>query len=199
MAMVTATVTVTEKKAVITINMEVLQTPLSGLLIIKPTIFKDERGFFLESYHQQRFSQFVPEVFVQDNHSVSSKHVLRGLHFQKEPYAQGKLVRVVTGSCLDVALDIRKESPTFGQYFSYVLDAVNHHMIYIPTGFAHGFLTLEDNTTFLYKCTQYYHKESESCILWDDDDVAIDWGIQNPIISEKDKQGKLLKDIRLEL
>ncbi len=153
----------------------------------------------MESYHQIRFSEIIQDTFVQDNHSVSSKHVLRGLHFQKSPYAQGKLIRVTSGSCLDIAVDIRPKSPTFGQYFSYVLDDIYHHMLYIPEGFAHGFLALQEHTVFLYKCTKYYHKEAECCILWNDPEIGIEWGVKYPLISDKDKQGQSMKDILAEL
>jgi dTDP-4-dehydrorhamnose 3,5-epimerase len=177
--------------------MEIVDTIFEGLKIIKPPIFKDDRGYFLETYQQGKFKAAIPSIFVQDNLSSSNKNVLRGLHFQKPPFAQGKLIQVLRGKCFDIALDIRKDSPTFGRYFSYTLDAINHHMIFIPEGFAHGFLSLEDDTIFSYKCTQFYSKTNEECILWNDPALSIQWGIDDPIVSEKDQQGKLLKDIPL--
>src|SRR5690606_2152797 len=128
------------------------------------------------------------------NQSLSQKGVLRGLHFQNNPHAQGKLVRVITGAVFDVAVDIRKNSPTYGQWFGVELTEKNKHMMYIPEGFAHGFVTLEDNTIFSYKCTNVYNKAAEDCILWNDTDLAIDWKLENPMLSEKDLQGKRFKD-----
>jgi dTDP-4-dehydrorhamnose 3,5-epimerase len=162
--------------------------PISGLIEITPTVFQDPRGYFFESFHQVRFeSAGIHEQFVQDNQSFSKKGVLRGLHFQKEPYAQGKLVRVFSGRVYDVALDIRPDSPTFGQHQSLILDAEKNNLLYIPPGFAHGFLALEDSV-FMYKCTQYYNKESEWGIAWNDPELGIDWGLENPLVSEKDMQ-----------
>ena len=132
--------------------------------------------------------------FVQDNESKSGKNVLRGLHFQKPPFAQGKLVRVIQGKVLDVAVDIRKGSPTYGKYHSVELDAESKRMFYIPEGFAHGFLTLEENTIFAYKCTNYYNKESEGSLLWCDEEIGIDWNVENPVLSDKDKISPLFKD-----
>lgn len=175
--------------------MEIIDTIFEGLKIIKPSIFKDDRGYFLETYQQDKFKSSIPENFVQDNVSSSNKHVLRGLHFQKPPYSQGKLVQVLRGKCLDIAVDLRKNSPTYGQHLSYILDAINHHLIFIPEGFAHGFLSLEDDTVFSYKCTNFYSKEHEECVLWNDPVFSIQWGIDHPIVSNKDQQGKLLKDI----
>ena len=175
--------------------MEIIETSIEGLLIIKPDVFKDERGYFFESYNKERFAkEGLLMDFVQDNESKSSKGVLRGLHFQKPPYAQGKLVRVVKGSVMDVAVDLRKDSPTYGKWESVVLTEENKLKFWIPEGFAHGFLTLEDNTIFNYKCTNVYNKESEGSILWNDPDINIEWNIEDPILSEKDKLSPLFKN-----
>ena len=161
---------------------------LPNLLLIEPKVFEDHRGHFFESYREDAFEAFGLDVkFVQDNQSLSHTGILRGLHFQREPYAQGKFVRVITGAVLDVALDIRKDSPTYGEFVAEKLTASNKRMLYIPPGFAHGFVTLEDNTIFTYKCTNYYNKESEGAILWNDTDLGIDWKVKSPIISEKDQ------------
>ena len=175
--------------------MEIIKTSIEGLLIIKPDVFKDERGYFFESYNRERFAkEGLTMNFVQDNESKSSKGVLRGLHFQKPPYAQGKLVRVVKGSVMDVAVDLRKDSPTYGKWESVVLSEDNKLQFWIPEGFAHGFVTLEDETVFNYKCTNIYNKESEGSLLWNDPDINIDWNIENPILSEKDKVSPLFKN-----
>ena len=175
--------------------MEVIKTDISDLYIVKPKVFEDNRGYFFESYNKELFLRNgIDQNFVQDNESKSSKGVLRGLHFQKPPFAQGKLVRVMRGSVLDVAVDIRKNSPTFGQWASVELTQDNKWMYWIPPGFAHGFVTLEDNTVFFYKCTNVYNKESEGSILWNDPDLNIDWKVENPILSEKDKTGPPFKD-----
>lgn len=174
--------------------MNVTKGPLEGILIIQPTFFKDERGLFFEAYHKNKLSDYgLPDMFVQDNVSVSRKGVLRGLHFQNPPYAQGKLVSVTSGAVLDVAVDIRTNSPTYGQHFSIELSDKNHTILYIAPGFAHGFLTLEDETQFVYKCSNFYKKESEDAIRWDDRDLNIQWGIEDPIISEKDKDAREFK------
>jgi dTDP-4-dehydrorhamnose 3,5-epimerase len=162
---------------------------------IIPRIFEDERGYFFESYNKSVFhSNGILEEFVQDNQSFSRKGVLRGLHFQKEPYAQGKLVKVSLGKVLDVVVDIRKGSPTLGQHAKFLLEAHKNNMLYIPPGFAHGFVTLED-AIFTYKCTNLYHKESEGGVLWNDPEIGIDWTISNPIVSGKDLQLKPLNSI----
>jgi dTDP-4-dehydrorhamnose 3,5-epimerase len=168
--------------------MEIIKTKIEGLLIVKPQVFEDERGYFFESYNKERFRNAGLDLtFVQDNESKSQKNVLRGLHFQRPPYAQGKLVRVVKGAVLDVAVDLRKDSATYGQWEAVELSEENKLMYWIPPGFAHGFLTLRDETVFTYKCTQVYNRESEGSILWNDPDIAIDWGIkETPILSEKD-------------
>ena len=161
---------------------------IEGLVVIDPRVFEDDRGYFFEAFNVEVFRKNgIHEVFVQDNESLSDKNVLRGLHFQNPPYSQAKLIRVVQGSVLDVAVDLRKDSKTYGHYYSIELSAENKKMFYIPAGFAHGFLTLEDNTIFSYKCSNLYNKDSEDALLWDDEDLKIHWNIENPILSEKDK------------
>jgi len=175
--------------------MEVIETNLKGVLVLKPKVFNDARGYFFESYNRNLFLQAGLDLnFVQDNQSLSQKGVLRGLHFQNNPHAQGKLVRVITGAVYDVAVDIRKSSPTYGQWFGMELNEENKWMMYIPEGFAHGFATLRDNTIFSYKCTNFYNKASEDCLLWNDPQIGINWNLENPLLSEKDLQGKLIKD-----
>ncbi len=164
--------------------------PIEGLLVIQPTVFSDDRGYFFESFNQTKFEELVGKsvTFVQDNESFSKKGVLRGLHFQKAPYAQGKLVRVSSGSVLDVAVDLRRHSRTYGCYEKVLLSAENKTQFWIPEGFAHGFLTLEEGTVFNYKCTNFYHKESEGGLNWNDPKLAIDWEISSdPLLSEKDR------------
>jgi dTDP-4-dehydrorhamnose 3,5-epimerase len=174
--------------------MKIIPTTLNGLFRIQPTVFEDSRGYFFESYNKDIFSKDGIETeFVQDNQSFSQKGVLRGLHFQNPPFGQVKLVRVISGSVLDVVVDIRKNSPTYGMHFSEVLTAIHKNMLYVPAGFAHGFLVLEDNTIFSYKCSNTYHKESEESILWNDPDLNINWGISNPSLSEKDKSANFFK------
>jgi dTDP-4-dehydrorhamnose 3,5-epimerase len=176
--------------------MEVIKTPIEGLLVIKPDVFEDPRGYFFESYSRQRFHDAGLKMeFVQDNESCSTKNVLRGLHFQNPPFAQGKLVRVVSGKVLDVAVDIRKGSPTYGKWHAVELSGTNRLLYWIPAGFAHGFLTLEENTIFQYKCTNVYDKASEGSILWSDPDLNIEWGISNPLVSGKDLGAPLFKDL----
>lgn len=176
--------------------MNVIETKIPGLLIIEPKVFGDDRGWFIESFNEQNFNKALEERglevprFVQDNHSYSQKGVLRGLHYQLNPYAQGKLVRVVQGRAWDVAVDIRKSSPTFGQWVGVELTGENHKQFWIPEGFAHGFVALEDKTQFLYKTTNYYSKECEKSIIWDDVELAIEWPIDNDLglkLTEKDK------------
>lgn len=179
--------------------MNVFRTEIEGVLIIEPQVFGDERGYFFESFNAERFlAQTGIEItFVQDNESLSKRGVLRGLHFQREPYAQAKLVRVVRGKVLDVAVDIRPESPTFGRYVATELSGENHRQMFIPKGFAHGYVVLEDNTIFQYKCDEFYHPESEDGIAWNDPKIGIDWGIPESeiILSEKDKNRPLLSDL----
>lgn len=180
--------------------MQVLTTSISGLLIIKPKVFSDQRGYFFEAYNKERFLEAGIDIdFVQDNESCSTKGVLRGLHMQKEPYAQGKLVRVITGSVLDVAVDLRKDSPTFGKWNSIILTGENKWMYWIPEGFAHGFLTLEDRTVFTYKCSGVYNKSAEVSIKWNDKDLNIDWGSDIPILSEKDKLAQSFQEFKRSL
>ena len=177
--------------------MNITKTDIEGLIIIEPQIFKDSRGAFFESWNAKKFKKLgISEDFVQDNQSVSSKGVLRGLHFQNPPYAQAKLVRVIEGSVLDVAVDLRKNSPTYGKHVSVILSEQNNKSFFIPKGFAHGFLSLEDNTVFNYKCSDYYNKESEGSLLWNDEDLKIDWQIDNPLVSEKDLQADLFKNFK---
>ena len=172
-----------------------VETGIEGLWIIEPKVFGDERGFFMEFYNEREFKEAGIDVrFVQDNHSRSIKGVLRGLHFQKE-HPQGKLVRVVRGAVYDVAVDLRPKSRTFGKWFATILSEENHRMMYIPEGFAHGFLALTDVVDFLYKVTDFYHPEDEGGIIWNDPDLGIEWpfeeyGIKDPIISEKDRKWK---------
>ncbi|MCP4520916.1 MAG: dTDP-4-dehydrorhamnose 3,5-epimerase [Cytophagales bacterium] len=181
--------------------MEFKQTPIEGVWEIFPRIFEDSRGFFFESFKQEVFEKYVPNtVFTQDNQSYSSKGVLRGLHFQHAPYAQGKLVRVISGKVLDVVVDLRKDSATFGKHHKVILDGEKNNMMYVPGEFAHGFYTLED-AVFSYKCTNHYNKESESGILWDDSALDIDWGIEeglSPIVSEKDLLLKSFEEVMTE-
>ena len=168
--------------------MKIIETPIEGLLVLQPNILKDERGYFFESWSKEVFKNIGLELdFVQDNQSLSQKGVLRGLHFQNPPFSQGKLVRVIKGRVLDIAVDIRKESSTYGQHFSIELSGENKKIFWLPAGFAHGFVALEDDTILTYKCTEVYNKESEDLLLWCDNDLKIDWGINNPIISDKDK------------
>ncbi len=167
--------------------MKIEKTLIKDLLVLSPTVFKDDRGYFLESYNKKSLEEILNVEFVQDNESLSQKKVLRGLHFQEPPYGQGKLVRVITGSVLDVAVDLRKDSTTFGKYYKHILSQQNKQQLFIPQGFAHGFLVLEDDTIFSYKCTNYYEKESEVSLLWNDPTINIDWQIDTPIISKKDQ------------
>lgn len=176
--------------------MEVLEEALNGVLVLQPKVFEDNRGYFYESYNKESFKKLgINCDFLQDNQSLSTKNgVLRGLHFQAPPFAQGKLVKVTQGSVLDIALDIRKNSPHYGQYFSKTLSEKNRLNMWIPEGFAHGFITLEENTIFAYKCSNYYNVASEGGILWNDPDLGIDWQTENPILSEKDKIHPLFKN-----
>jgi dTDP-4-dehydrorhamnose 3,5-epimerase len=174
--------------------MQVVKTAISDVLILEPKVFGDDRGFFLESFNQQTFQNLtgVTVHFVQDNHSKSAANVLRGLHYQIEQ-AQGKLVRVTAGEVFDVAVDIRRQSATFGKWVGVVLSAENKRQLWVPPGFAHGFVVLKDNTEFLYKTTDYYAPQYERCIRWDDPAIGIEWPIkQAPILSGKDQQGVAL-------
>ncbi len=180
--------------------MNITKTELEGVLIIEPKVFIDNRGYFLESFSQQEFFNRVDDTrFVQDNESQSMYGVLRGLHFQKTPYPQAKLVRVIKGCILDVAVDIRKNSPTFGKYVSSELSEENKLQLFIPQGFAHGFVVLANDTIVQYKCNNYYHPECEGAILWNDPQINIDWKLPHSeiILSDKDTKNQLLKDISL--
>lgn len=174
--------------------MQITETPLKGLLIIQPTLFRDERGYFFESFQAEKYKTIGLPGFVQDNTSCSKLHVLRGLHYQL-PHAQGKLVWVTSGAVWDVVVDIRRESPTFGKWFNITLSADSHTQFYIPPGFAHGFCTLEDNTIFHYKCTDYYSPATERGIAWNDKSLGINWPIANPILSPKDQHYPSLTDV----
>ncbi|HQQ94186.1 MAG TPA: dTDP-4-dehydrorhamnose 3,5-epimerase [Bacteroidia bacterium] len=177
--------------------MEIIESELKGLYIIQPKVFEDARGYFFESYSAQAFEKAGLKLdFVQDNQSLSQKGVLRGLHFQNPPYAQGKLVRVISGAVLDVAVDIRLSSPTYGKWIARELNEQNKLMMYIPEGFAHGFLTLQDQTVFSYKCTNIYNKASEDCILWNDPEIGIQWGSSDVLLSEKDMNCKSFRTFR---
>lgn len=183
------------KKNVNLRDMEFKETYIKGLIEIVPKVFRDERGWFLETYNEKIFRDIgISEKFVQDNQSFSVKGVVRGLHFQRAPFAQGKLVRVISGKVLDVAVDLRKDSPTFGKHKTFILDSEKGNMVYIPEGFAHGFAALE-NSVFVYKCTNLYNKESEGGINWADPMLNIDWGVKNPIVSEKDQALKMMDEL----
>lgn len=175
--------------------MEIIKLDIDGLLLIKPRVFEDERGYFFESFISPLYKELGLETaFVQDNESKSKKDVVRGLHFQNHPFAQGKLVRVIHGSVLDVAVDIRKNSPTYGKWRSVKLSSDNKLMYWIPVGFAHGFCCLEDDTILTYKCTSLYNKESEGSIRWNAPDLNINWEVDQPVVSAKDNEAPLFKD-----
>ena len=179
-------------------TMEIIKTEIDGVVIVEPRIFRDARGYFFESYSERDFFSKVREVhFVQDNESKSSYGVLRGLHFQKSPYAQSKLVRVIRGAVLDVAVDIRKGSPTYGKHVAVELTEDNHRQFFIPRGFAHGFSVLTDEVVFQYKCDNFYAPQSEGAVAWNDPELDIDWKVspQDVILSEKDARHPLLKDV----
>jgi dTDP-4-dehydrorhamnose 3,5-epimerase len=177
--------------------LEIIKTDLKDLLIIKPKVFDDDRGYFFESYSKEKFLLNGLEInFVQDNISKSKKGAIRGLHYQIGKNAQGKLCYVLLGKVLDVAVDIRFGSPTFGQHFSYELSEENHAQLWLPPGFAHGFSVLSDEVIFAYKCTALYSKEHERSILYNDPDLKIDWKVDNPIISNKDSKAPFFKDIQ---
>lgn len=178
--------------------MHVIRTEIEGLVILEPRVFEDRRGYFFESFSEREFAEAVgPVHFVQDNESKSSYGVLRGLHFQKPPYAQAKLVRVVKGCVLDVAVDLRKGSPTYGKYEAVELSEKNRRQLFIPRGFAHGFCVLSDEVIFQYKCDNYYSPQSEGAVRWDDPDLSIDWRIpaEDVVLSEKDRAHPALKDL----
>lgn len=177
--------------------MNIVETEMKGVFIIEPKVFGDNRGYFFESFSQREFESVIgPVTFVQDNQSKSSYGVVRGLHFQKPPHAQAKLVRVVKGKVLDVAVDLREDSPTFGKYMAVELSDENHRQVFIPKGFAHGFSVLSEEAVFQYKCDEYYAPESEAAIAWDDQDLNIDWRVPTEavVLSAKDRNHPSLKD-----
>jgi dTDP-4-dehydrorhamnose 3,5-epimerase len=170
--------------------LQIINTSIPGLVLLEPRIFRDSRGYFLEAFRKEMLiAAGIDAEFVQDNESGSAKNVLRGLHFQLPPHAQGKLVRVVRGAAQDVAVDLRVNSPTYGKWHSEILSVDNKRMMWVPEGFAHAFLTLEDNTVFQYKCSAYYHPGSERTIRWNDPALAIVWASDHPIVSDKDSNG----------
>ena len=175
--------------------MEVTKTAIEGVLLLKPRVFGDARGFFFETWQAERHAAAgVPGPFVQDNLSSSAHGILRGLHVQ-HPHAQGKLVSVIEGEVFDVAVDIRRDSPTFGRHVSAVLSGKNHHQLYVPPGFAHGFCVTSDHAIFAYKCTDFYHPECEFSIVWNDPDIAISWPLNDPQLSDKDRDAPRLRDV----
>ena len=175
--------------------MEIKEEKIKGVYSIFPRVFGDERGYFFESFNKERYGAITSDFyFVQDNESCSGKNVVRGLHFQVPPFDQGKLVQVSRGKAIDIAVDIRKSSPSYGQHIKVVLCAKQKNQLWIPPGFAHGFCSLEDDTVFSYKCTNYYSPQHERSILWNDETLNIDWGIIDPIVSEKDKKGLIFSD-----
>ena len=177
--------------------MKFIKTKISDVYIIEPSVFGDNRGYFLESYNQKKLEEVVGKTsFIQDNESKSSKGVLRGLHFQVPPFSQGKLIKILKGAVQDIAVDLRTASPTYGHYVNVLLSAENHRMLYIPPGFAHGFVTLKDDTLFSYKCTNSYSKDAERIILWNDRSLNIKWDTNHPIISEKDQLGRSFNEFK---
>ena len=177
--------------------MKIIETPIPGVKVIEPKCFGDSRGFFLETFSAQRYADAgITETFVQDNHSRSQQGVLRGLHYQLN-YPQGKLVAVTRGEVFDVVVDIRVGSPTFGQWYGALLSDENHRQLYVPPKFAHGFVVLSEVVDFTYKCTEYYHPEDEKGLLWNDFAIGIDWQIETPLLSEKDKNNKTLEQLEL--
>ena len=177
--------------------MDIIKPPIEGLLVIKPRVFGDDRGYFFESWSKKAYKKIGLDLdFVQDNQSLSQKGVLRGLHFQNSPFEQGKLVRVIQGSVIDVAVDIRKSSKTYGEHFAIKLSAGNKISFWIPPGFAHGFVALEDDTIFSYKCTDFYNKDAEDALLWNDRDLNINWGVETPLVSEKDMLASSFKEFK---
>lgn len=176
--------------------MNVIETPIADVKIIEPKCFGDARGFFMETFSVQRYRYIgINANFVQDNHSRSSRGVIRGLHYQLT-YPQGKLVSVTRGEVFDVVVDVRVGSPTYGQWYGDVLNDENHRQMYIPPGLAHGFVVLSDVVDFVYKCTDYYHPEDEKGLLWNDPEIGIDWQVEQPVLSQKDQDNKLLADLR---
>ena len=176
--------------------MQFLPTKIPDVILVEVPKFGDHRGFFMETYHEQKLSDGgISATFIQDNHASSQKNILRGLHYQLK-FPQGKLIRCIKGQILDICVDIRKNSPTFGQWVGQILSSENARQLYVPPGFAHGYMVRSDNAEVEYKCTELYHPEDDYGILWNDPAIGIDWGIENPILSEKDKQQPLLKDVK---
>ena len=174
---------------------KLIKTSLPGVLLIEPDVFKDSRGFFMETYHREKYSrEGIDRIFVQDNHSHSKRGVLRGMHYQLH-HPQGKLVYVITGEIFDVAVDIRSGSPTFGKWEGIYLSAENERQIFVPEGFAHGFCVLSENADVLYKCTDFYNPHDELGILWSDPTIGIDWPVETPVLSGKDSQYPELKEV----
>lgn len=174
---------------------ERLDTNLPGVCILRPKIFRDARGYFFESYHEEKLAALgIDHHFVQDNQSLSTRHTLRGLHYQIR-HPQAKLCRVLRGEVLDVAVDVRRGSPTFGRWTSSILSAENTHQMFVPIGFAHGFVVLSGEAEFFYKCSDFYDREGEQGVLWSDPDLGIDWGIREPLVSEKDARNPRLAEI----
>lgn len=174
---------------------QIQKTELEGVLILQPEVFEDDRGYFFEAFNAAKYRELgLPTEFVQDNESKSKKNVLRGLHFQKPPFAQGKLIRVIQGKILDVAVDLRKDSSTFGKWTSVILSSENKTVFWVPAGFAHGFATLAEENIVLYKCTTPYNKESEGAIRWNDPDIDVRWNMEHPILSLKDTISPFFKD-----
>ena len=179
---------------------EASRLEIDGPVLIRPTVIYDERGFFMESYTKDEFERMgIKDKFVQDNHSLSIKNTLRGMHFQIEPYAQSKLVRCIAGSILDVAMDIRKDSKTFGKHVKVVLSSEDKKIFYIPKGFAHGFLVLSDVAEVIYKVDDFYNREYDSGVIWNDPELGIDWPVVNPILSEKDRRLQTFAEIKKEM
>ena len=179
--------------------MQFSPTKIPDVILVEVPKFGDHRGFFMETYHAEKFADAgITTKFIQDNHASSQKDILRGLHYQLE-FPQGKFIRCIQGEILDVAVDIRRSSPTFGHWVAEILSSENARQLYIPSGFAHGYLVLSEQAEVEYKCTELYHPEDEYGILWNDPAIGIDWGIKNPILSEKDKQQPLLKEVKEKL
>lgn len=176
--------------------MKIEKTIFRDLLVLTPDVFRDERGYFFEPFNEARFrvETGLNVTFVQDNESMSKKNVLRGMHFQVPPKSQAKLIRVTTGAVMDVVVDLRKNEPTFGKHFSMILSAENKLQLFVPEGFAHGFLVIEEDTIFSYKCTNYYSREHDRSLLWNDPDFAINWQADSPVISDKDQNAMLFRD-----
>ncbi len=175
-------------------KISVEKTPFEGVLVLQPEIFRDERGYFMETFRAEHCESVCKVRFVQDNESLSQQGVIRALHFQVPPFGQAKLVRVLSGSIIDVMVDLRKDSPTFGKHYKIKLSAANRKQVFIPVGFAHGFAALENDTLVQYKCSAYYHPQAEGSLRWNDPVLDIDWGIRTPILSDKDRNAPLFEN-----